>query len=325
MLNSSVSASQPPVPPSVLGLLRDPTPARVTPEDNDPAQMSMSESLAHGLVTRLTDGALRRHESVRSRAHDRHTVKRAASYRLAREYLRNCVPPELRAMEYEAGDRTGKSKDAKYTLLHWDSPKMLLDIIDDEHEPQPRHDSGDLVLVSCMVDSRHTRVRYAPIMTVGRHALMRLFFRLRTLDEAAVFSEMRDLVGCFMDHFHLAHHLGPCADLLMPTSHGAFVLTRMRERPAEMYIKTWMNDDRMIDNPRRQKAVIRARAEGGVVLNELGAFPIISRQRIEAEGKNWAGLTGKDLNWHCDQFYPLHTRLPADWRFANKSTLNTGH
>lgn len=325
MLNSSVSASRSTPSAVVLGIPKEPGVARASSPDDDQLRMSMSESLAHGLVSRLTAGAMRRHEAVRSRVHDRHTVKRAASYRLAREYIRNCVPAELRALELESGDRSGKSKDAHYTLLHWDSPKVFLDQVGGTANYIPRNDSGDLLLVSCTVDSRHTRVSYSPVMTVGRHALMRLFFRLRTIEQAPVLQEMRELVDCFMRHFQIAYLLGPGANLLMPTTHGAFVVTRMRERPDELFIKTWMNDDRMVDNVRRQKAVIRARNEQGIVLNELGAFPIISKQRFEAQGKLWDVISAKELNAHCDQFYPLDTRLQADWRFIANSTYDIGH
>ncbi len=96
-----------------------------------------------------------------------------------------------------------------------------------------------------------------------------------------------------------------------------------------------LSDQRMADNLFRQAAVRAARVERGVVVNHLGAFPVVSEQPLRALSNAGGAYDHfNNINRLCDQAYPSHLRMPADLRFrdaneamavgANEDARSTG-
>ena len=140
------------------------------PVANEPL-CSMSESLAHGLVKRL---------STESRAANRVTVqaagipvlpmKQAAAFRAACRWLDTTIPAALKIASVRIGDARGKHKDSLYGILHW----------------LAREDARSLVASCLLIEARKLTPTYTDLLEVSGHALMRLFYRLKTTDAAIV-------------------------------------------------------------------------------------------------------------------------------------------
>jgi len=278
------------------------------------AVCSVSESLAHGLVTRMTGGAAQTRQRLAERVPlPSLTSKRAAQYRAACTYVLNAIPRDLLVLSTSNGDQSGKDKNAWRLFFHWGCLTALevlsgsQSVADDQRE--------QLVLMVSGVYARHRSISSRSIALVSRHALMRLFYRLKTTDESPVLDELADFavaLSCFKD---VTDRMSWDCELLVPSRSGAFVLVRDRTGSADVAVRTWMSHDRMVDNRWRQAAVALAREENGLVVNHTGGFPVMSRRRLAAAtgGKPFANAVV--LNRVCDAAFGTASRLPADWRF----------
>lgn len=279
----------------------------------DDAICSVSESLAHGLVTRLTTEI----EDVRKRM-DEHThlggpkTKRAAGYRATKAYLEKAIPSDLVMHRHSRGDQSGKDKDARYLVTHWG---MLYQAFE-----ATKPDNDCLELAFTAVEARRLTLWSERMCVVARHAIMRLFFRLRTTKQAEVLAELRELGDSFFRFLPVLRRLPWGAELLLPSARGSFVIVRDRRGDSGFAVVTWMSDERMADNMRRHAAVARARAERGLVVNFPNAFPVISSPRLEALGKD-EQISAQLLNRLCDRFFHESTRLPAEWRFREREEI----
>jgi hypothetical protein len=274
---------------------------------------SLSESLAHGLASKMAAGVrertIRAAERVGGQAI---TVKRAAAYRSTRDRLKQMIPPSLMAMQYEV-DGSGKDKRGFYMSYSWDTA----DAFERMGEIQ-KGSEAELILVSNLVRAKDSSVTTLPVCAISRHALMRLFYRLKTGDEAAVMVELKGLASALWTQSGTVRQASIEAELLIPTPHGAFVVVLDARRPGECIAKTWMSDARMMDNMRRLHAVFVARAERGMVVNHIGGFPVISEQRLQKnKAKNPKDPDAKDLNDLCDSLCPEKGKIPWSWRFRD--------
>lgn len=277
------------------------------------AVCSVSESLAHGLVTRLTTEI----EDARSRL-DRSTqlaapqAKRAAAFRSTKAYLDKAIPADLVLHRHARGDQSGKDKGARYLVTHWG---MLYQAFD-----AAKPDMDRLELAFTAVEARHATMWSERMCVVTRHAIMRLFFRLRTIKQADVLAELMALGDGFFRCLHVLRRLPWGAQLLLPSGHGAFVIVRDRGGDSGFAVVTWMSDERMTDNMRRHNAVVCARAERGLVVNYPNVFPIISSPRLEAVSSD-EQISAQMLNRLCDRYFDASSRLPADWRFRERQEI----
>lgn len=299
--------------------MQDPRPATTPPSlrirdaTRENAVCSVSESLAHGLVTRLTTEI----EVVRKRLDSNTqlegpTSKRAAAYRSTKAYLERAIPADLVLHRHARGNQSGKEKGACYLVTHWG---MLYQAFD-----AAKPDIDRLELAFTAVEARHATMWSERMCVVTRHAIMRLFFRLRTIKQADVLKELMELGDGFFRCLHVLRRLPWGAQLLLPSGRGAFVIVRDRGGDSGFAVVTWMSDERMTDNMRRHDAVLRARSERGLVVNFANAFPIISSPRLEALGEE-DQISARLLNRLCDQFFSESTRLPAEWRFREREEI----
>lgn len=282
--------------------------------DMQEAACSVSESLAHGLVSRLTGliQDIREHLDARVSVPEL-TVKRAAGFRALKSYLHKSIPAELVVAVNARGDQSGKSKDASYTVVHWG----MIERAYDQRPAAP--DALELVITG--VFARQACMRSRKMCTVTRHAIMRTFFRLRTLDPSEVMDELHELGRGILASHQVIDRMSWECQLLIPTRRGAFVLVRDRDGSSDFAAITWMSDERMQDNLRRQRAVVHARQDGGVVVNHPQAFPIIRKPWV-ADG--FGESIAKQINRQCDSFYDDRSRLPAEWRFHEPHLIPDG-
>lgn len=276
---------------------------------------SVSESLAHGLVTRLTKEVNEMRDRLDSRIRLRiPTAKRAAAYRAATAYVDRAIPRSLRLGEGSSGDQSGKHKDAKYVVLHWGHLGALFGV---RCAPAP----GSLTLALTKVSARLGGIESFLVCTVTRHAIMRLFFRLRTTSSDEVAKELSELGKFLVYGGHLLDRMSWDCEILIPSPRGAFVVQRDRGCTHPHAVTTWMSDERMVDNRLRQAAVIRARESGGFVVNLPNAFPILCRGKV-AEAAKAGDTIAAALNRVADRCFDESSRLPAEWRFREPDQIS---
>ena len=236
------------------------------PAEREPV-CSISESLAHGLVNRL---AAECRESdlaaFQSAGMPVLPLKPAAAFRAACRWLDSTIPEELWIGSVHLGDERGKSKDAQYAVIHW----------------APRDDTRSLVASCLMLSARKLKIVRSDLLDVTGHALMRLFYRLKTTNATAVLAELSAGVLSFDQWATFLYRLPESCDILVPTSAGALAVARNcipGSTKADFVARTWMSHARIADNPARLDAVGRAFAEQGVVLN-VRPYPLLTRPRI---------------------------------------------
>ena len=257
--------------------------------DRRPVELGMSESLAHGLVSRMTAESRERSKRQRGKTVLRESGKRAAAYRLAKQYLRELVPPGLGVCEVSVGDASGKSKDGHFTVFHFSHYPLA----PDEHQDQ-------LFLLLSEVESRYVETTVYALARVTRHSLMRLFYRLKVTEELPVLEELREMSLRMYKAMYAMCYLGPEAVLFVPSRHGMFVVARDREHLAHIVVKTWMSNQRIQDNQALIGAMLRARAQWGVVVDHPGVYPVLSDQSLkELTGFCMENATPAVLNSVC--------------------------
>ena len=271
------------------------------PVANEPI-CSVSESLAHGLVKRL---------SSESRAANLATVqaagipvlptKQAAAFRAACRWLDTTIPAALKIARVRIGDARGKHKDSLFGILHW----------------LPREDTRSLVASCLLIEARKLTPTYTDLLEVSGHALMRLFYRLKTTDAAIVLAELSAGVLAFNQWAQVLYHLPAGCDILVPTPGGVLAVAANGipgSTESVFVARTWMSHSRLEDNAARLDAAKRALDERGIVLN-LWPFPLLSPSRIDAMREQTQATGLELLNRVLESQLPPGRRLPADWRF----------
>ena len=224
----------------------------------------MSESLAEGLVSRFVKEWNEADASARLGHPPVLTVKRAAGYRRGCQWLENVVPRRLRVLSTHYGDRTGKDKSALFVLVHW----------------QPEDQLDGVFVVASRLDARRLKPEMGAMLFVTRHALVRLFQRLKANDDAQVLAEMHSAIKTLYTRSKLIVSILERPEALLPTPRGALVIDGDATGQASCVGKTWMSDERMNGNPARLRAVRSAREEEGFVLMVDGRFVVLSRARV---------------------------------------------
>jgi hypothetical protein len=234
-----------------------------TPPPSEPVS-GMSESLARGLVTRFSDEWRRADIAALLRHPAPETQKRAAAYRANCAWLLRSVPPSLQVMTVRSGPQNGVDKAGRFVLFHW----------------QPDERENWLYLVAQCVRANRPGVEEAIFALVSQHALMRVFMRLKTDDPRVVLDELATGVETYWDlgAYHKVALGRPV--ILLPTRRGAALVAPRQETPTGVFWKTWMTDERMQTNPRRLRAVERARAEHGFVLMVDGRYAVFSKDSL---------------------------------------------
>lgn len=226
---------------------------------------SMTESLACSLVARLVaewdtqdKSYFASKKTVGGRGIPLLPGKRAQAYRVLSERTRGLVPPRQLVFETSHGKQNGLDKTAGFAVIHWYALAQTQRL--------------DLLMTYACPGWRLPR-RWG-LFQMSTHALRRLFFRLRTMDQSAIFAELEPAVRTVCTWFPVLMCLIECAsnapNIGVPTPHGVLYLKRSDQislnSPGDLIAATWISDTRMNDNPLKLSAVKLARLEGGVIL-----------------------------------------------------------
>jgi len=230
----------------------------------------MSESLADGLVTRFVREWTEADGEMALLHPPPQTIKRAAGFRRLVTWLNATVPNALQLGKVKLGDQTGLSKDAMYFLLHF--------------APGDRRDWMEVAVTS--VGARKVNVASGVLVRFSRHALVRLFQRLKTVDPAQVVAELAVAIRVFWTWRPLYLQLDDQPRILAPTPRGALVLVGDMELQGVVVAKTWLSDERMSIDYAMARAVGQARDEGGFVLMADRSLAVVSSERLEGEVKS---------------------------------------
>lgn len=240
------------------------------PTDSEPIA-GMSESLAEGLVTRFVEQWRERHEAALARHPPPAMLKRAAYYRKLCEWLRQSVPSELRIQGFAEGDQSGLDKRAWYLVLYW------------------RPDAaGQRLRVEAIRVNGRGDVSGGHLLEITRHALVRLFQRLKTSNPAYVLSEASSAVEAYHHASPLHREVLGLPEILVPTPHGAMLVARndLDDDGPAVCAKTWISEARM--DGRRLGAVRAAREESGFVLMADGQLAVLSGRRLGGRASHQA-------------------------------------
>ena len=168
-------------------------------------------------------------------------------------------------MTVRQGAQSGKDKAGAMALVHW--------------QPEPR--TKWLLVAVQTVSAHRPDILSHLLVTVSRHALVRLFQRLRTSDPLVVLDELAQSMKTYW-HFHLSHvDVFGRADIMVPTRRGAVAIGADESDPVGTVVKTWISDERMQERPARLRAVQRARAEDGYVLMANARFIVLSNESLK--------------------------------------------
>lgn len=234
--------------------------------DRDPIP-GMSETLAEGLVSRFITVWRDREMSSVQRAITPQTMKRAAAYRATRDWVVRSVPRELFIFNAEFGASSGLDKRAMFLIAHW----------------QPSSTRACLDAMVTRVFARDGQVDFLPILIVTRHALVRLFQRLRTADPDRLMHELNTAALSCMTLALSGRSVLSGHDFLVPTPSGAAIVNIDPTLAAVMALKTWLSDARMRDSPGRLKMVERARREKGLVVIVDDGFVLLSQAQARGD------------------------------------------
>jgi len=223
----------------------------------------MSESLADGLVTRFIDEWNRAEMSAAMRHEPPATTKRAAAYRALRTWLERAIPRELQIMTLRIGRQTGLEKSSAFFMFHW----------------APNPDRQWMSVLVSWVDARRANFEEGILLEVSRHALVRLFQRMKTTDARVVLEEAGEAITRYWEVSPIHRQALGRADILVPTQRGALAIGRDDDSQKGCVAKTWISDTRMQIGSPRQRAVAAARDERGFVLMANGSFVVLSAKR----------------------------------------------
>jgi hypothetical protein len=145
---------------------------------------------------------------------------------------------------------------------------------------QPEDQLDGVFVVASRLDARRLEPEMGAMLFVTRHALVRLFQRLKTNDDAQVLAEMHSAIKTLYTRSKLIVSILERPEALLPTPRGALVIDGDVTGQASCVGKTWMSDERMNGNPARLRAVRSAREEDGFVLMVDGRFVVLSRARV---------------------------------------------
>jgi len=229
--------------------------------------ISMNETLAHGLVKRFVGQWSDLNLKALHQNKPPETQKRAAAYRAICKWLVRSVPEQLRIVEFLHGDQSGRDKRALFGVVYW----------------EPDEECQWLRAVMRCASARGG-LKSRELLGLSKHALVRLFQRLKTMEPAQVLSEASAAIRNYQPWHWVHEHVLGLPEILVPTPHGAMVLARKDDaarRGGRVCAKTWMSDARMVETAKRIGAVRSARSESGFVLIANGDFVVVSGKRLE--------------------------------------------
>lgn len=239
---------------------------------------STSESLASGLVSRLVRDWTENDErywKMRRRAAgpcglSKLPAKRAQGYRILKERSLALIPPGHQIIVDSHGAQNGLDKRAGFAVVHWsvaDCARRLE------------------VLVTYGRPGWSLPLRWN-LFIVTDHALQRLFYRLKTVDDTAVLQELGAAARTICAWYPaLIARLDESMSVGVPTPRGMLVLKRMPTTApfsaCEYVATTWVSD--ALTEPRHSQhaALAAARASNGIVLQILDQYLALLPNRIQ--------------------------------------------
>lgn len=228
----------------------------------------MSESLADGLVSRFTEAWRHEAEAARDLGNfpGRVFQKRASLFRSKRDFLLRVIPRDLQIYSVSSGSHTGKDKRADFLLVY----------------VRPGEDQDCLHVCAALLSARDANVESIRILSITRHALVRLFQRLKTSNDKDVLREVAFAVQTYVAWGNFYQNVLATPKILVPTPEGALVVQRDERDDGFACIgKTWISDARMHDSERKLAVVMKAREEAGFVLMANDRYVVISDQRLQ--------------------------------------------
>lgn len=250
------------------------TPASVTA-----LPFSTSTSLADGLVSRLLadwasiDAQFRADKLARVRRGEvsRLPSRRALGYRVLRERSLGLVPASHRLLEASHGDQGGLDKRAGFAVVHWA-------IIAEVRRLQ--------VLVTYGRPGWTLPLRWH-LATIACHALQRLFYRLKTVDEEVVLAELAAAVQVICAWYPvLCGVIEDAMSVGVPTPHGMLIVRRSapsgRFAACELTATTWVSEPLIAVRAGQLAALREAREHQGLVLQVGADYLALTRERALA-------------------------------------------
>ncbi len=229
--------------------------------------VSMNETLAHGLTSRLVSEVL---EPAITRFERQPrpigTSKRPALYRGTMRWLIDALAGPALIDKIAEGDQSGCDKNASFSIMHW--------------LPQPSRNR--LLVQQITVRARDPGHVYTQIDAAAtNHAVTRVFQRLKTGDQGAVLSELR---ACIQNGMRPIYQMEWAPDnMLVPTPHGYAIFgvdfENHRGNPASLVVKTFLPTG-YIEQPHKARSIELAREERGVALEIAGYHVVISPIRV---------------------------------------------
>lgn len=229
------------------------------------AQFSMSESLAVGLVKRMiSENKQNYHHAVKTRAAQMKkekitTVpsKRTAAYRFLTRRTLALIPEGHQVLVHTIGKQDGTDRHAKFSIIHW----------------SPTVDDRTIHLAITYIAPQYEIPRRWTIFELTTHALQRLFYRLKCVEQGPVLEELKQAVirTCsWFDFFINLIHSCPDVSIGVPTPNGILYFKQSDDvplgSPAGLVASTWVSDIRMEDRPEKLEAVRKAREMEGFVM-----------------------------------------------------------
>lgn len=271
------------------------------PEHDEFLAFSTSVSLARGLVSRLIsewrEQEQRYQDDTRpkpgARGVSRMPVRRAQAYRVLRERSLGLVPPAHKVIEGSHGNQNGSDKRAGFAVVHWGASDEVrrLELLVTYGRPTWRAPQRWCLLV------------------VGNHALQRLFYRLKVVDQGAVLAELGPAVETVCAWFSvLIGLIDEPVSFGVPTPNGMLLIKRSdsipMHTPGEYLATTWVSDALIAERPGQAVAVRSARRHSGLVMQAGMDYMALTR------GQGLALLAGRLRRFDDSFFVEMLRHLP---------------
>lgn len=233
---------------------------------NGTAAFSMSESLAVGLVNRMVNDYAfhyKNYLSTTAKAVRRENVttvpkKRCVAYRFLSRRTTLAIPNNQQVIIHTQGKQDGTSKSAKMSVIHWHAAE----------------DSRRLTLLVTYLAPGWVLAKRWVLFEMSKHALQRLFYRLKCLEPAPILQEIKPAIDIIAKWYgfiiRLIYSSHDALSIGIPSTQGVLYFKKSYETtphsPASLIASTWVSDTRMQDRPEKLDIVNKARSEGGIVI-----------------------------------------------------------
>jgi hypothetical protein len=271
---------------------------------------STSGSLAHGLVSRLVrewnENDARYWESKRrpigAPATSKLPMKRAMGYRVLRERSYALIPPGHHIIAETHGDQNGLDKRAGFGVVHWSVMSELrrLEVLVTYGRP-----GWQLPLRWCL-------------FVVADHALQRLFYRLKSLSDHAVLTELAMATrGVCAWYPILTAFIEDDMSIGLPTPKGMLIMKRVPTTapfsPCGFLATTWVNDALIGARKGQAEALDVARAQRGIVVqigdHYLPLTPSSNLTRFVTHSHPYTNVFYAEMLRHLPLASPLNSQV----------------